>query len=253
MNLSKKYFNFKISGSLLQLETLRRIDLSKNPKLLADDPDDDATHSSKPNAPWTTVILSNNNLEKLPIGFLKWMQDMESLDLSNNFFINLGRFPRMDKLQTLILDNCNILDVEKEAFADLTNLKELSLKWNNFKTYLPSAVMIPSLKSISFNGQNTNGQTSISIPEELFSPMTNLETLDLVRFNFEHSLHGGLFKGLNNLKRLNLSYSSMPSIESDAMSLLPNLKTLIMPYCSGFDSCPFAALKGPQHLGWESS
>ena len=55
------------------------------------------------------------------------------MKLFNNFFINLGRFPRMDKLQTLILDNCNILDVEKEAFADLTNLKELSLKWNNFK------------------------------------------------------------------------------------------------------------------------
>ena len=236
----------------MQLETLRRIDLSKNPKLLADEDDDTTHHSSKPNAPWTTVILSNNNLEKLPNGFLKWMQYMESLDLSNNFFLNLGRFPRMDKLQTLILDNCNILDVEKEAFADLTNLKELSLKWNNFKTYLPSAVMIPSLRSISFNGQkNTNaGQTSISIPEELFAPMKKLETLELVRFDFEHSLHGHLFEGLNNLKKLNLSYSSMPSIESDAMSLLPNLKTLIMPYCSGFALYPFAALKGPQHLGW---
>ena len=36
----------------------------------------------------------------------------------------------------------------------------------------------------------------------------------------------------------------------DAMSLLPNLNTLIMPYCSGFALYPFAALKGPQHLGW---
>ena len=78
--------------------------------------------------------------------------------------------------------------------------------------------------------------------------MINLEILNFVEFDLQHSLHGALFQGLSNLKTLNLSNLITTSIESDAMSLLTNLNTLIMPHSSGFESFPFEALKGPKNL-----
>ena len=47
--------NIDILGSLLQLESLRSIDLSKNPALLQDP---DVTKTFKTNLPWTSVRLS---------------------------------------------------------------------------------------------------------------------------------------------------------------------------------------------------
>ena len=68
----------------------------------------------------------------------------------------------MEKLQSLILDDCNIMSVEKDALNNLLNLKILSIQRNRFTT-LPSNIMIPSLQSLSFNGQKPDGKTSISI------------------------------------------------------------------------------------------
>ena len=89
-------------------------------------------------------------------------KNVETLDLSKNYFFSLGVFPQMEKLQSLILDDCNIMSVEKDALKNLLNLKALSIQRNRFTT-LPSNIMIPSLQSLSFNGQKPDGKTPISI------------------------------------------------------------------------------------------
>ena len=89
-------------------------------------------------------------------------KNVETLDLSKNYFFSLGVFPQMEKLQSLILDDCNIMSVEKDALINLLNLKTLSIQRNRFTT-LPSNIMIPSLQSLSFNGQKPDGKTPISI------------------------------------------------------------------------------------------
>ena len=70
--------NIDILGSLLQLESLRSIDLSKNPALLQDP---DVTKTFKTNLPWTSVRLSGT---------------VTRLRISNQKFINSINFAVRD-------------------------------------------------------------------------------------------------------------------------------------------------------------
>ena len=109
------------------MKNLTSIDLSKNPKLLSD-PDVSKSYETT-EIPWVSVKLSQNELRELPIVFITLMKDsLESLDLSKNYFFQLGHFPHMDKLKSLILDDCNIFSIQDKAFGNLTNLKQLSLQ-----------------------------------------------------------------------------------------------------------------------------
>ena len=198
--------------------------------------------------PWVSVKLSQNELRELPIVFITLMKDsLESLDLSKNYFFQLEHFPHMDKLKSLILDDCNIFSIQDKAFDNLTNLKHLSLQWNKF-TQLPSAIMHPNLRSLTLNGQIANGRSQLSVKNEMFAPMTNLKTLNMVHFDLKQPLAGSLFKGLVNLKNLNLSFITTPNVENDAMSLLPNLTSLVMTFCDGYTNFTFEAVRGPEKL-----
>ena len=72
--LFTKWILIDILGSLLQLESLRSIDLSKNPALLQDP---DVTKTFKTNLPWTSVRLSGT---------------VTRLRISNQKFINAINF-----------------------------------------------------------------------------------------------------------------------------------------------------------------
>ena len=60
-------------------------------------------------------------------------------------------FPAMSHLTVLNLDSCRIQEIHPSAFANLPMLRDLSLRQNLLFT-VPDAVLLPSLKSLHFEG-----------------------------------------------------------------------------------------------------
>ena len=133
-------------GAMSQLENLKKVDLSKNYKLLQNS--EGSENLSLLN--WTHLSIADNFIFDLPVNLLEnFNETLTNLDISRNLLIELTTFPIMTNLQNLILDDCNIKFIASDVFEHLTNLEFLSIKRNRFVT-LPSGIILPNLKA--FNG-----------------------------------------------------------------------------------------------------
>ena len=181
-----------------------------------------------------TLKLSHNKQLKL-IPFLN-VPSLHVLDISHCMsvqelkqmtFLNLGA------LSTLVMHNCGIHRIYKDAFLGLDQLKILDLSYNSVgSSSLPVDVFKPlnqlSKLNLSYNNLeqvvterdlfkylqaltvlDLSGNECSMIPDEIFNPLTSLTSLDLSR----NSLGGGvinevsggkLLRGLHALERVML-------------------------------------------------
>ncbi|CAG9795517.1 unnamed protein product [Diatraea saccharalis] len=101
--------------------------------------------------------MSNNFIAKLEEHSLYLPITLSSLDLSNNLIVSIsaGSFNIIERLKTLRLGCNKLQNIEYGAFQGLKDLSNLDLSYNNI-TYLDSKVMI-DLKSLKVLSLKYNG------------------------------------------------------------------------------------------------
>ncbi|CAL5345307.1 unnamed protein product [Camellia sinensis] len=115
------------------------------------------------------------------------------------------------------------IDVSFERLSVLDKLELLRLDWNSFNnSILPSLGVLSSLKTLSLSGNRLNG--SIDIGE--FRNMNNLEKLDLSYTSIEDIKGFERLYVLGKLELLDLSYNSFNNGIVPSLCVLSSLKTL---------------------------
>lgn len=106
----------------------------------------------------------------------------------------------LDQLEGLILKKANIVEIEENAFANVTKIKRLDLDDNMLST-LPEGVFSPLIELMNLQ---LAGNLFESLPEKLFENNTKLQNIYLYN-NKLKEIPSGLFNGLEELKVLDLS------------------------------------------------
>lgn len=141
-----------------------------------------------------TLSLRHMKLVTLTNTTFKGLQttNLTSLDLSNNGMgkIEKGSFQWLPRLETLSLMDNNIKHLTKDTFQGLQSLKQLQLTKALVKSHSPT----PKIDDFSFQ------------------PLSSLESLILQK-TVVQEIQEHTFTGLNNLKELDLSWSSFASLK----------------------------------------
>ncbi|KAJ0601753.1 putative protein kinase RLK-Pelle-LRR-XIIIa family [Helianthus annuus] len=136
--------------------------------------------------------------------------------------LNLSSFPN---LVTLEIDSCSLEGSIPEQIGLLSNLTQLSLRWNRLTGNLPiSLTNLTHLKYLDISSNQFTGQLPVS-----FTNLTQLEHLHLSYNNFS----GNLPDSFTNLIRLKTLYLSGNSFSGEFPALLTNLIHLEDLYLSG--------------------
>lgn len=165
----------------------------------------------------TTYITdcSNLNLEKIPENWTEINKTNLIITFANNY--NLRTIKKLPALNAesiaITFKNCSIDSLEKEIFADATNIQYLDLSSN----LLQHASLKPEFFRGSYNSESyepialrelsLSDNKLISLDHKLFEHTPNLTILNLSR-NPIRSIDAGLWYALNslsNLKVLDLS------------------------------------------------
>jgi hypothetical protein len=153
-------------------------------------------------------------------------------DLASMFFFGL---------QTLVLDNNPITEIEADAFQNLLHLRELQISFTNIRT-LPSG-LLASLPALSVLVMRHSLPVSGVIPENRLDNITDLPVLyRLSRLDvLGQAKLGSFFENLaprslvflKNLRSVSLSGAPFPSgLIPDSIRNIPALDTLELTQCS---------------------
>ncbi|XP_066251524.1 toll-like receptor 2 [Euwallacea similis] len=156
--------------------------------------------------------------------------NISSLNLSKNQFetIDSNSFPLMPNLNLLDLREVLALEVTDEAFLNLPNLKILFLSGNKLSEIPRGVLRLENLTYLDMQNNSPVGDSHhvyFALKEVEFSDMRSLTHLNL-GFNGLAHLFNGSFKGLINLRVLQLNNSSIYYIEKDTFSMLQELRFL---------------------------
>lgn len=145
---------------------------------------------------------------------------MKILDLINCGLKRISHltFARQKGLKVLQLNQNNV-DIQPDAFRDLTHLTFLSIERNKIRDIDPDW-FIP-LKNVTCLSMLKNQITEL--PPEGFSALTQLQQLYL-QFNLLKYITRKPFRNLRRLKKLNLSLNIIDFIEEGTFQDLTNLK-----------------------------
>lgn len=136
--------------------------------------------------------LKNNNIKDLSMLKIK---SVYSLDLSENMqMTNLDALIKIENLNDLILNKCNISDITD--IAKMKNLLTLELSYNNIIN-VDELNNLEKLESLSLaNNSNLSGELS-------------LNTLSILNLSNTNISNTNLFKKLSNLEYVNLSKNDL--------------------------------------------
>lgn len=210
----------------------------------------------------TSLSLSDNQLEQVPVQALEILTRLKVLDLSNNKLLNIrpNSFFRLNKLATLRLAD-NRLSTAPQAssssssrhlgqplneltFAGLEDsLIDLNLKNTQLGSFPDTA--IKNLRKIAFLNL---AQNQISyLPSRAFARMTSLTAINLER-NRISALEEGTFSGLeNSLSSLSLLGNLLDAFPVGELSKLTNLRRLDLGF-NNIELVPENALKLNERL-----
>ncbi|NXX94911.1 TLR7 protein, partial [Centropus bengalensis] len=188
-----------------------------------------------------SLYLDANQLLEIPQGLPRTLT-LLSLEANNIFSITRANFSELGNIEMLYLGQncyyrnpCNVsFEIEKTAFLELKKLTILSLKSNNL-THIP-ANLSPTLKELYVY----NNMIQV-LQEHDLSDLHNLEILDLSGncprcYNAPYpcipcpkgsiEIHSKAFHTLSNLRILRLHSNSLRSIPSSWFKGIRNLKQL---------------------------
>ena len=177
----------------------------------------------------SSLHILRNPVETLPAGLFLELDGLQELRLEGTFLrrLPLGTFSGLSNLAELSVSG-NLIDrMEAGIFSELSNLRSLHLNSNRIFTISPG--LFEGTSSLHFLNLSSNRISAL--PPEVFSDLSRLEDLNLQRNRIStRDISGGAFRGLANLKTLDLSYNRMNiqdhGFPPDVFSGLSNLTNL---------------------------
>ncbi|CAG9810927.1 unnamed protein product [Chironomus riparius] len=198
------------------------------------------------------ISLNRNDLEELPAGVFKSCKNLKILKLASNKFtrIPVDSFEGLDSLEVLKIDNNPLIEVMSDDFRYLTGLKQIFISGSGIKKFNDSNLgnlEVMDLRSndlMSFEVRNALNLCSLNLSRNSltslrFSSGSNLTELD-ISMNSLFNLPSSIFKELNNLKILKLSWNPQifKNTSHSIFEGLANLEVL------EFKSCGITEISG---------
>jgi Leucine-rich repeat (LRR) protein len=173
--------------------------------------------------------LINDNIDlEIEDGSFNYLANLVTMEMFN---INLKRLNRntfigLSNLKLLKLSCCQIEDINKSLFESLHLLVELDLSYNNIhkidKEVFSSLINLENL--VLCNNSSLN-----EIELGAFDSLTKLDILDLSNCSITLN-QDFLFRNLNRLREINLTYNKIQAIRTNTFNGLTNLKVLNIAY-----------------------
>lgn len=196
------------------------------------------------------VILSYNQLEAVESNAFRGVEEtLEYLDFDhNNFLYTPHALVHLKTLKYLYLSSNSLNEIPEETFSALCpNLKALSLSGNRLSR-IPSVPLQNCSKLSHFNIQFNE---IYDIEESDFSWGTNIRNLMLGNNNVVN-LKSQMFRDLQELKELSLSFNPLRYLDPDALVGLEGLESLEISFGLDRDVLPYEILAPLANLKWLS-
>jgi len=141
-----------------------------------------------------------------------FVQENEGITmLPSGVFTNLAN---PSALKALYFEDCNIANIDEDAFHPLVNLESLSLSFNKIEVLQDDLLNLPKLRAFyltgnpmaALGGAGSGGAykpgtlTSDGFTSQVFQKTPNLEKLVIYAHPGITQLHDGMFEGLSNIK-----------------------------------------------------
>uniref|UniRef100_A0A4W5JMD2 Toll like receptor 8 n=1 Tax=Hucho hucho TaxID=62062 RepID=A0A4W5JMD2_9TELE len=203
--------------------------------------------------------LSRNNIFHINPDMLQGLDNTACLNLSSNSIgdmFNGSEFVHFPKLKYLDLSRNKIYLHYEHAFSELTelevldlshnnhyfvvaglnhslafmenlgSLKVLNLSWNEISTLTHNNISSSSLQELNFQGNRLDIMWKICQNYELFRALQNLTSLDL-SYNKLHRVPSEVYKHFpKTLRRLSLSKNRLKVFDWETLTQLPHLEEL---------------------------
>lgn len=197
----------------------------------------------------TYINLARNELSVLPENVFASQSQVTMLELRHNLFASGfadGLFSSMISLQTLLINDCQLHEINPLWFENLPNLRILNMYNNDIRQVPADAfvslenLMILNLERASLRNISANAFRSLSslqflyldenhiedLPNGIFAPLTSLNDLGL-RSNRLKTVRREHFGGdVSRLFNLDLDSNVINAVEEDVLNAASGLSTL---------------------------
>ncbi|XP_067665013.1 chondroadherin-like [Haliotis asinina] len=144
-------------------------------------------------------------------------------DAFKDGMMTIVKLGSLRKLQTLIINDCNIIMFRGSPFAGNADLTDLQLISNRFGTYDNRTFQnLRKLESLKITRSNV-----AVLPDGAFKDLVSLIHLNL-QLNHITTIKQGSFSGLGRLQTLDLSYNSITTIEANTFDSLTSLQSITL-------------------------
>ncbi|XP_073845667.1 leucine-rich repeat domain-containing glycoprotein 150 [Musca autumnalis] len=164
------------------------------------------------------LTISGNDLSVMSsLHYLLKSSSIEELDLSRNNLMELNpnAFSQLTNVIYINLSQNNLQKIPDHVFDTIDTIEELDLSYNSLKT-LPPGIFNRTALAILHLKYN-------SISNDLRFGTSDLQQLDL-SFNQIHTVHHGMFDKMSSLTNLNLKGNGLTKIQPDSFLTLKNLR-----------------------------
>lgn len=196
------------------------------------------------------IILSYNQLESIEAKAFSGVEEtLEYLDFDHNNFLYVPHaLIDLKSLKYLYLSSNLINEIPEQTFSSLCpNLKALSLSGNRLSR-IPS---VPLQNCSKLSHFNIEFNEIYDIEENDFSWGTNIRNLMLGNNNVVN-LKSQMFRDLQELKELSLSFNPLRYLDPDALVGLEGLESLEISFGLDRDVLPYEILTPLANLKWLS-
>ena len=189
------------------------------------------------------LSYNRGRLTELTPGLFDGLLKLTSLDLTNNHLsvLRAGVFDGVPNLTRLDLwGNQNLATLEPSAFRGLSNMETLSLHRTGL-TMLPTGAFdgLPNLYKLAFSAQSVDctPPNSSSLNWECIVVPIPLVKVEL-----------GAFRGLSQLRELDVNHSTLTALQPGVFDGLPNLRKLMLSGNNGLTALQPELFKGLPNL-----